>query len=96
MSVSIQDIHPDANQIIEDFIQRGLSEDVGEGDHTSQACIPADARSKAHLKVKDVGVIAGVDLARKIFQTVDPDCTFEQKIELTVRLGELVENGIQN
>ncbi len=91
MAVPVYDIHPDADRIIADFIARGLNEDVGEGDHTSLACIPPDARSKAHLLVKDVGVIAGVELAKHIFKTVDPDCTFTQKIEdgSAIRYGEI-------
>ncbi|MCB0703950.1 MAG: carboxylating nicotinate-nucleotide diphosphorylase [Saprospiraceae bacterium] len=76
MAVVLQDIHPDADRIISEFIDLALREDIGEGDHTSKACISADARSNAHLLVKDVGVIAGIQLAEKILKTVDPDCTF--------------------
>jgi len=60
-----------------DFIKRGLEEDVRDGDHTSLACIPATGRSKARLLVKDTGVIAGVDLARTIFEYVDESAEFE-------------------
>ena len=48
------------------FITAGLYEDIREGDHTSLATIPADSRSKAVLKVKDYGVIAGVELAERV------------------------------
>lgn len=58
------------------FIQLGLEEDVKESDHTSQACIPPDARSKARLLIKDAGVIAGVELARMIFEFVDETAVF--------------------
>lgn len=61
-----------AEELIQDFIVRALQEDVGEGDHTSQACIPADDRSDARLLVKDPGIIAGVAIAERIFQHVDP------------------------
>ncbi len=61
-----------------DFIKRALHEDVGEGDHTSLACIPADARSKAKLLVKDAGILAGVEFAKHVFEYLDPDYTFEQ------------------
>lgn len=54
------------------FVDNALREDVGEGDHTSQACIPADARSRARLLIKDPGVLAGVEVARHIFYKVDP------------------------
>ena len=58
---------------INDFIVAALHEDVQGGDHTSQACIPANSRSRAVLKIKDYGVLAGVELAQRIFQHVDPD-----------------------
>lgn len=60
------------DQQITDFITAALYEDVREGDHTSQACIPADSRGRAALKIKDYGVIAGVALAERIFRQVDP------------------------
>ncbi|HHH50153.1 MAG TPA: nicotinate-nucleotide diphosphorylase (carboxylating), partial [Saprospiraceae bacterium] len=60
---------------ITQFIIAGLEEDVKEGDHTSLACIPADSRSKAKLLVKDVGVIAGVELAKAVFAHVDDSST---------------------
>lgn len=68
-------------QLLEEFIEKGLSEDVGSGDHTSNACIPSDSRSKARLLVKDIGVIAGVEVARKIFEKVDPDFHFEELMQ---------------
>jgi nicotinate-nucleotide pyrophosphorylase (carboxylating) len=68
-------------QQIQDFIVLALREDVGEGDHTSQACIPADDRSTARLLVKDAGIIAGVAIAERIFQHVDP--TAEMKVHIT-------------
>lgn len=58
------------------FIQEGLKEDVGSGDHTSNACINPDSRSNAALIVKDHGLIAGVELARMIFHEVDPRADF--------------------
>jgi nicotinate-nucleotide pyrophosphorylase (carboxylating) len=66
---------------INNFIEAGLAEDVGDGDHTSLACIPPEATSKAKLLVKDHGVIAGVELAKMIFEKVDPDAKFECLIE---------------
>ena len=62
------------------FIKMALDEDIKDGDHTSLACIPADSRSKAKLLVKDDGVIAGVSLAKMIFNTLDPECVFEEII----------------
>ena len=56
---------------LNEFIERALHEDVKDGDHTSLACIPADAMGKAHLLVKENGILAGMDLAQLIFQKVD-------------------------
>ena len=56
---------------LNEFIERALHEDVKDGDHTSLACIPDDAIGKAHLLVKENGILAGMDLAALIFQKVD-------------------------
>ncbi len=71
---------PNQTQIL-DFLKAGLHEDVQDGDHTSLACIPADKVSTARLLVKDEGVIAGVDLAKMVFELVDPEAQFETLIE---------------
>jgi nicotinate-nucleotide pyrophosphorylase (carboxylating) len=63
------------DQLIHDFIKAGLHEDVREGDHTSMATISADSRSRAILKIKDYGVLAGVELAQYIFKHLDPAAT---------------------
>lgn len=65
------------DQLLAEFIERALAEDLGDGDHTSLACIPPDTRTKAQLLVKDAGVIAGVDVAKKIFTSLDPEATFD-------------------
>ena len=64
------------DQQIQAFITAALHEDVGNGDHTSLATIPAGHRSRAGLKVKDYGVLAGVEMAGHIFRHVDPTSTF--------------------
>jgi nicotinate-nucleotide pyrophosphorylase (carboxylating) len=58
-------------QLIDQFIVNSLSEDVGDGDHTSLATIPAGMQGKAKLLVKDEGILAGVELALEIFHIVD-------------------------
>lgn len=63
------------DQVIEDFIKAALHEDIREGDHTALATIPAEHRSRAVLKIKDYGVIAGVELAQHIFRHIDPTST---------------------
>ncbi|MFK7934354.1 MAG: carboxylating nicotinate-nucleotide diphosphorylase [Saprospiraceae bacterium] len=72
-----------------DFIKNALHEDVGEGDHTSLACIPKNSRSKAKLLVKDPGVLAGVEVAQRIFQEVDETAQFE----LLIEDGSPISNG---
>lgn len=68
------------HQRILQFITEALAEDVGPGDFTSEATIPAGKRDTARLLVKDVGVLAGVEVAKLIFETVDPTVNFEQKM----------------
>jgi nicotinate-nucleotide pyrophosphorylase (carboxylating) len=55
-----------------ELIQGALKEDVGDGDHSTLACIPKDARGKAVLKIKQDGILAGMQVAGKIFQYRDP------------------------
>ena len=68
-------------RLLEAFIRNGIAEDVGPGDHTSLACIPGDQRSRARLLVKDIGIIAGVELAKMVFEHLDPSTQFEIKID---------------
>ncbi|MGB0427852.1 MAG: carboxylating nicotinate-nucleotide diphosphorylase [Flavobacteriales bacterium] len=63
------------------FIVRALEEDVREGDHSSLACIPADAQGYMQLLVKDEGVLAGVELAEIIFKHVDKSAEIDVLIE---------------
>ncbi len=68
-------------QRILQFITEALAEDVGPGDFTSEATIPADKQDTAKLLVKDVGILAGVAVAKMIFEVVDPAAKFDQKME---------------
>lgn len=61
---------------IQEFIQLALEEDVAVGDYSTLACIPADAKGKAVLKVKESGILAGVNIAQAIFTTLEPSSTF--------------------
>ena len=63
---------------VDDFIRRALAEDVGDGDHTTLSTIPAEAMGKARLLVKQEGILAGVEVARKVFTQVDRELTFTQ------------------
>ena len=71
------------------IIKNSLREDIGDGDHSSLACIPATAKGKAKLLVKENGIIAGIDFAKMIFAAVDPDL----KIETILKDGAPVKFG---
>ena len=66
---------------VDDFIRRALAEDLGDGDHTTLSTIPASARGKARLLVKQEGVLAGVEIARKVFSQVDSSLMFTKLLE---------------
>ncbi len=66
---------------LKNFINNALKEDVGDGDHTSLASIPTSATNKAHLLVKDDGIIAGIELAKLIFNEVDSSLEIEQFLQ---------------
>lgn len=77
---------------LELIITNAVREDVGDGDHSSLACIPKEAQGKAKLLVKDNGVIAGVEFAKMIFSYVDEDLKVETFIEdgSEVKYGDVV------
>jgi len=71
------------------FIKNALYEDVREGDHSALACIPENAQGKAKLLVKDNGIIAGVEVAKKICEVFDPN----MKITSFSKDGDFVKKG---
>lgn len=71
------------------FIKQALAEDIGNGDHTSLACIPADASGQAKLLVKENGILAGVELAVLICREVDP----EMEVSVLLPDGTAVKYG---
>lgn len=75
--------------MLNDIIERALIEDIGDGDHSSLACVPENAIGKATLFIKDDGIIAGIDLAHKIFKKYDPTL----QIESFIVDGSPVKNG---
>lgn len=77
---------------IEKLIDLALQEDIGDGDHTSMATIPGSAIGKMKLLVKEEGIIAGVDIARKVFERVDTAITLQQLIldGSEVKVGDIV------
>ncbi|MBK9190929.1 MAG: carboxylating nicotinate-nucleotide diphosphorylase [Crocinitomicaceae bacterium] len=68
-----------------EIIDFSIREDIGEGDHTSLATIPADAKGKAKLLVKDTGILAGIELAHLIFHRIDP----------TLKITVFIQDGTQ-
>ena len=63
---------------LDTFLRNAISEDVGDGDHTSLSTIPNGAMGKARLLVKEDGIIAGIDIAKRVFELVDHNIQFEQ------------------
>lgn len=75
--------------MLEEIIVNALREDIGDGDHSTLACVPQNATGKAKLLVKDEGIIAGVELAEMIFKTFDPTL----KINVLIHDGTKVKHG---
>jgi len=71
------------------LIANGLAEDIGDGDHSTLSCIPTGARGKAILKIKEVGILAGIDVAGKVFMYKDPSSVFKK---LMVD-GQIIQEG---
>lgn len=80
-TVHILVIMSDFQAQLKDFVERALYEDIREGDHTSLACVPADAIGRARLLVKDDGVLAGVEFAKYVFARMDPSFKLTTFIE---------------
>ncbi len=74
---------------LKEFIKKALKEDIGDGDHTSLACIPSSTKSSAQLLVKENGIIAGVKVALEVFRQVDKTL----KIKILLTDGTLVKKG---
>lgn len=68
-------------QMVTDYIRLALKEDVGDGDHTTLACIPETAKGRAVLVAKQDGVIAGVEIARLVYRELDPSLVFTPLVE---------------
>lgn len=70
------------DQLIDRLIDLAFAEDIGDGDHTTLSCIPADAIGKSKLLIKGDGILAGVEIAKEIFHRFDPE------IKVTVLIGD--------
>jgi nicotinate-nucleotide pyrophosphorylase (carboxylating) len=69
------------NNFLREFILKSLAEDLGDGDHTSLACIPPEQPGKAKLLIKEEGVLAGIRVAEELFSTIDKDLKFDLILE---------------
>lgn len=78
-----------SEELVDDLIKLAFAEDIGDGDHTTLCCIPADEMGKSRLLIKEPGVLAGVEVAKKIFHDFDP----ELKITVYIQDGTEVKPG---
>ena len=69
------------NKILREFILRSLAEDVGDGDHSSLACIPAESKGRARLLIKENGILAGMRVADILFSVIDENLKFDKILE---------------
>jgi len=77
------------NRVLRDFIIRSIGEDLGDGDHSSLACIPWEATGKAKLLIKEEGLIAGVGVAVEVFSSIDRDLV----CDILIKDGEKISPG---
>ena len=77
------------NKVLDLFIENALKEDIGDGDHTSLACIPGNKKGKARLLVKEAGVLAGVSVAPLVFKKLDRDI----RLDVYLKDGSLIYPG---
>lgn len=71
------------------FIQQCLQEDIGNGDHSSLACVPGDEQGRSRMLVKEPGIIAGLELAKRVFHEVDSSL----QVTLLMKDGDMVNKG---
>jgi nicotinate-nucleotide pyrophosphorylase (carboxylating) len=69
------------NRILREFILRSLAEDLGDGDHSSLACIPSETKGKAKLLIKEKGILAGIRVAVELFSIIDNELKPEMILE---------------
>lgn len=79
-------------RILKEFIQRSVREDLGDGDHTSLACVPWDATGKAELLIKAEGILAGINVAKEVFAAIDSDlkCQYFFEDGSKIKPGDVV------
>lgn len=77
------------NELEDRLIDLAFAEDIGDGDHTTLCCIPENAMGKSHLLIKEDGILAGVELAKRVFAKFDPT----MQVEVLINDGTLVKKG---
>lgn len=77
------------NELEDRLIDLAFAEDIGDGDHTTLCCIPEEAMGKSHLLIKEDGILAGVEVAKKVFKRFDP----EMQVEVLMGDGSHVKKG---
>jgi len=77
------------NKSLREFILNSLSEDLGDGDHSSLACIPKEATGEARLLIKEKGILAGIRVAKELFRIVDKDLN----LNIFMEDGAIVQPG---
>ena len=77
------------DQLEEKLIDLAFAEDIGDGDHTTLCCIPEDAEGRSHLLIKEEGILAGVEVAKKVFARFDPT----MQVEVFMGDGSKVKPG---
>lgn len=75
------------DKLIDDLIKLAFAEDIGDGDHTTLCCIPENAMGKSKLLIKEEGILAGVEMAQRIFKDFDPNL----KMEIFIKDGTAVK-----
>ena len=77
--------------MLDEIIKNALLEDIGEGDHSTLACVPKDAKGTAKLLVKEDGILAGIEVAKRIYEMYDPtlEIQFFKKDGDTIQKGEI-------
>ena len=77
------------NELEDLLIDLSFKEDIGDGDHTTLCCIPEEAMGKSQLLIKEDGILAGVEVAKKVFSRFDDT----MKVEVLIGDGEPVKKG---
>lgn len=77
------------NELEDRLIDLAFAEDIGDGDHTTLCCIPENAMGKSHILIKEDGILAGVELAKRVFAKFDPT----MQVEVLINDGTPVKKG---